>query len=730
MNSHKTLLVLLLIVLVGFYLRVANLGYLGFNGDEDITSLAVKGILDHGYPLFPSGMIYLRSVPFLYSLALSVKIFGFTEFALRIPAAIFSAGLIVLAYFFVTHLFGKRMGLAVAAIVAVSPWEVETGRIARQYAPFAFFYLLTLFSFYRHYIEEKGRWKFLTTVLAIITCTIHELGITLALLFLFPLVLNGYRSMRAVRLISSFILVAITSYTWLRLELYYQYIPVRIHADPRLLLDAQQTSTSISTQTLGPFQLPSFALLADVYHNAFPVFLMLTLASVGLVGILLRWGISQKRMGESLILSLVVVFLYLQQFTVVLILLILLCFRMKEGLAAFRQPKVIGLALGIGVALSLWLLYGLTLWEGNEYVWLGKSSQFRQTIGALIDFPRLHIREFINEMPVMTGLAGIGSLWCFHVGSRNSALKPLFILYAFTVPLLVHGLAPSGSSLRYNFQLHVLFIVLAVLGVTKWHEIADGLLPDNLARSLSQRIGLVPHRLMGGFITGSLFLAAVSIDVNPLKSFLVTERAYHHEGTRKKLFERWGFEYYPDHKTTAEYVRKNLRESDLIVVMDWLEQYNYIGRTDYWIRTDAYIHQTYLQEGRLRDLYTGAFVIGDLEQLKQVISDNQGRRIWIVTSSLEIREMAKVSEEIVTFLNSLSEEVVYVGKDQESKVYLLESSRQEQQNLSKSLVALLFPTSYDLRRDSSRHSKDPRYVTKGWWRAFPKELFGRIAQAT
>jgi len=87
-----------------------------------------------------------------------------------------------------------------------------------------------------------------------------------------------------------------------------------------------------------------------------------------------------------------------------------------------------GLALAVGVAFSLWLLYGLTLWEGNEYVWVGKSSQFRQTIRALIDFPRLFIRGFINAMPVMTGLAGMGFLWCFHVGSQKLARKPLFVL--------------------------------------------------------------------------------------------------------------------------------------------------------------------------------------------------------------------------------------------------------------------------------------------------------------
>ncbi len=134
----------------------------------------------------------------------------------------------------------------------------------------------------------------------------------------------------------------------------------------------------------------------------------------------------------------------------------------------------------------------------------------------MIDFPRLFIRGFINEMPVMTGLAGMGVLWCFHVGSRKLARKPLFVLYAFTVPLLVHGLMQSGFSLRYNYHLHVLLILLAVLGFTKWPQIVEAFLPGNPARWLPQRMGLVPLRFMKGFVTGCLLLAVVSIDVNPV----------------------------------------------------------------------------------------------------------------------------------------------------------------------------------------------------------------------
>ena len=89
--SRWSWLLLTLIALVGLYLRVWHLGELGLHGDEDITTLAVRSILDHGYPLLPGGMVYLRALPFHYILAGSVSLLGMTEFALRLPAALFSA---------------------------------------------------------------------------------------------------------------------------------------------------------------------------------------------------------------------------------------------------------------------------------------------------------------------------------------------------------------------------------------------------------------------------------------------------------------------------------------------------------------------------------------------------------------------------------------------------------------------------------------------------------------
>lgn len=671
LGSKRAALVLLFLLVSGFYLRISNVGYLGFGGDEDITSIAVKGILEYGYPLFPTGMIYLRSLPFLYLSALSVKVFGFSEFALRLPTVAFSTGLIALGYLFVARLFNKRLALLVAFGLAVSPWEVEMGRLARMYAPFAFFYLLTLFSFVRAYIDGERRWRFVTALLAIVTCMLHSLGFTLALIFLFPLLLQSHRKRNPVPLILSFILVSVSFLGWWELVLEGMLIPVTMHQGPSM-------AGSPLPSSLGPFQLPRLDLLASLYHQALPGFTVLTIMSLAAVGVFLSRIVRHDRTLESLIFILITLSIYFHQFGLVAILLALFAFQTKEGLNAFRKRRIRNLGLLAGLAFSLWLLYGLTAWEGNAHVLANTSSQFRQTIKLLLDYPRLFIRAFFNEMPIMTILALLGSLCCFHNASKEMGrpgpldnIRNFFILYAFTVPLLTHGIMRSGFSLRYNFQLHTIFILLAALGLYKWVEASNAILSGKAAGLITPSASLIARPTVIA-LTGLLVLGVLMTDLSPLKAWQLTKRGYHLENSEKSLFGISGLDYYPDHKTTAEYVKKHLEEDDIVIAMDWLEQYNYIGKTDYWIRTTDYLHQSYLENGQLRDIYTGAAVIPNLHNLMYILHRNQHRSIWIITSSLEVRLKEKVTEDILEFLDTLSDYVVYVGRDRESKVYLLD----------------------------------------------------------
>jgi hypothetical protein len=156
-SALKSWALLAIVVLAGAYLRLANLGDLGFRWDEDLSGLAVQAILEKGIPELPSGMIYLRGGPFLYAMAASAEVFGFSEFALRLPAAMFGILLIPVGFLFARALFDTRTGLIVAALLSISFWDIEIARYARMYAPFSLLYVLTLFALWKYRVMAESR---------------------------------------------------------------------------------------------------------------------------------------------------------------------------------------------------------------------------------------------------------------------------------------------------------------------------------------------------------------------------------------------------------------------------------------------------------------------------------------------------------------------------------------------------------------------------------------------
>ena len=189
-----------MIVAVGAYLRLAHLGALGFRWDEDLSGLAVRAILEKGLPELPSGMIYLRGGLFSHLMAASASLLGFSEFALRLPAALFGIALIVVAYVFGAALFGRVVGLVTAAVLAISFWDIDLARYARFYSAFSVFYVLTLYAIWQFRVKTPSAvGGVLCVALAIVTMSLHDLAYSLALAFFYPLLLRGSAAWRSPR---------------------------------------------------------------------------------------------------------------------------------------------------------------------------------------------------------------------------------------------------------------------------------------------------------------------------------------------------------------------------------------------------------------------------------------------------------------------------------------------------------------------------------------------------
>lgn len=142
-TKHWQITVLISIVAVAAFLRLYKLGEIpnGLYIDEvaigvDALSIATTGRDMHGGPwlttVFPSYGDYKLPV-YIWLAAISVRLFGATDFAVRLPSAIAGIATVVLVYALALDLYAKQRhvkltALLSAAMVAIMPWSVLFSR--------------------------------------------------------------------------------------------------------------------------------------------------------------------------------------------------------------------------------------------------------------------------------------------------------------------------------------------------------------------------------------------------------------------------------------------------------------------------------------------------------------------------------------------------------------------------------------------------------------------------
>lgn len=131
------------IVILAAFLRLYTLGSIpnGLYIDEvaigiDALSIANTGHDMHGGPwrttVFPSYGDYKLPV-YIWLAAMSIRVFGATDFAVRLPSAIAGIGTVLLVYVLALDLFSKEkyvklIALLSAAMVTIMPWSILFSR--------------------------------------------------------------------------------------------------------------------------------------------------------------------------------------------------------------------------------------------------------------------------------------------------------------------------------------------------------------------------------------------------------------------------------------------------------------------------------------------------------------------------------------------------------------------------------------------------------------------------
>lgn len=241
MTKKREFLLLAIIILLGFFLRFYQFGQnpASLYWDEAAIALDAYSISQSGHDIH--GEYWLKPIlasygdfkaPVLIWLAsFSVKIFGMSAFAIRLPVALFSLFTIYLVYLLSKEFLSFNKSLAkrykllpilTAFMVSISPWSVHFGRIAFESSLSVTFLLIALVFFVKA-IKSKGFYFLLSTIFAVLgTYTYYSLRAIIPLL-LVVLVVIFFKKINEKKwwLISSILLFILLMIPILR-SLYYE----------------------------------------------------------------------------------------------------------------------------------------------------------------------------------------------------------------------------------------------------------------------------------------------------------------------------------------------------------------------------------------------------------------------------------------------------------------------------------------------------------------------------
>ncbi|MUG94382.1 glycosyl transferase [Scytonema sp. UIC 10036] len=198
-RSHDRWL-LVLIVTIGFGLRVYHLGFMDLDSDENTSLDATRGILRTGAPIATSGIWYTRGPFYHYLLALWLRIIGDSIVHARFFSVLWGTATLVLIYIFARKVTGKVwIALFITAVLALSPWEIWYSRNIRFYQLLQFLTILSFWLFFKGFIEQASkRYQYLFFIALTCTLLTQEISLTILPTFLLGF-LYFYRPFRLLR---------------------------------------------------------------------------------------------------------------------------------------------------------------------------------------------------------------------------------------------------------------------------------------------------------------------------------------------------------------------------------------------------------------------------------------------------------------------------------------------------------------------------------------------------
>jgi uncharacterized membrane protein len=178
----KNRFLLLIILIIGGFLRLFKLDHRDFWYDEAFTGIAVKEsftdmlnmIINDVHPPLYYVSLKIFSLPFDYSV-----------FSIRLFSALFGILGIITVYLFCLELFGrKRPAVFASFLTAISPFIIQYSREGRMYSFFAFLVLIAYLFFIKALKTKQTKYYILWGVFWGLSALTHYMGIIFSVVYL------------------------------------------------------------------------------------------------------------------------------------------------------------------------------------------------------------------------------------------------------------------------------------------------------------------------------------------------------------------------------------------------------------------------------------------------------------------------------------------------------------------------------------------------------------------
>lgn len=182
--GRYVLIALLVILVLGAFARLRNLGTFSFWTDELYHVVAAQSVLESGEPIIPGKGVYWRAYPVTAITAFVFSHVGVSEEAARLPFVLVNMIFLVILFAILARTFSPAIALTVTFVLALAPNELRLAREVRMYGLFQLLYVTASFLFFHGLERERrflgGLFVAAAILLFLVSASIQELTVNFA----------------------------------------------------------------------------------------------------------------------------------------------------------------------------------------------------------------------------------------------------------------------------------------------------------------------------------------------------------------------------------------------------------------------------------------------------------------------------------------------------------------------------------------------------------------------